>query len=220
MQFIDILRALRRYWRTVAVSIAIALAFGFGATALMPKTYVSVTQHFVQTSGSGTIAELQQGEVFAQARAQSYAAIVNTPLALQPVIDELGLDLTVEEFSEMVTVSVRPATVIFSVGVEAPTATEAARRTAAVGAQIRKSISQLERVAGTDTQTVSLVTLTEATFPTAPSSPALGMNLAAAFLLGAIIGSAAALIKYRNLLNAWPRTIPSLPEPQKAGKRT
>lgn len=219
MQFTDILRAMKRFWRTLAVSMAIALALGVGATSLMPKTYTSVTQHFVQTIGSGTIAELQQGEVFAQARAQSYAAIVNTPLVLEPVIEELGLDMTVEEFSETVVVSVRPATVIFSVGVSAPTPVEAARRTSAIGAQIRSSISQLEQVAGKEAQTVNLVTLAEATYPTNPSSPVLGVNLAVAAVLGASIGSALVLSRYHRLMMETPRRIRSASQRQKVGER-
>src|SRR5699024_10395251 len=150
------------------------------------------------TTGSGTIAELQQGEVFAKARAQSYAAVVNTPVVLQPVIDELGLDMTAEQFSNLVSVSVSPAPVIISAGVQGPTPAEAARRAAALGAQLRKTVGELDGVAGQSTQAVNLVTLTEATYPSSPSSPVLTVNLALFFVLGAAIGSSLALVRYRR----------------------
>ncbi len=219
MQFTDILLALRRFWRTVAVAIAIALALGYTASVLMPKSYTSMTEHFVRTTGSGTIAELQQGEVFAKARAQSYAAVVNTPVVLQPVIDELGLDMTAEQFSNLVSVSVSPATVIISAGVQGPTPAEAARRAAALGAQLRKTVGELDGVAGQSTQAVNLVTLTEATYPSSPSSPVLTVNLALFFVLGAAIGSSLALVRYRRPSVATRGRFQALPDQAMAGRR-
>lgn len=198
MQFTDIFLALRRFWLTVVLSILVAMGLGYMATTLMPKSYTSVSEHFVQTTGSGTIAELQQGEVFAKARAQSYAAVVNTPVVLQPVINELGLEMTAEELSELVTVSASPATVIISTGVKASTPEEAARRAAAIGAQLRQTVSELDGVSGQTTQAVNLVTLTEATYPRSPSSPILSVNLALSLVLGAAIGGALALLKQQR----------------------
>ena len=199
MHFTEIFMALRRYWRTMACCILVALALGFTATSLMPKTYTSVTEHFVQTTGSGTIAELQQGEVFAKARAHSYAAVVHTPVVLQPVIDELGLDMTAEQFSELVSVSVSPATVIIAAGVKGPSPEEAARRASALGAQWRTSVSELDGVAGQSVQAVNLVTLTEATYPANPSSPVLAVNLALSLVLGAAIGGSLAVARAHRL---------------------
>lgn len=196
MQYHDLLTALSTRWKTIAVTIFVTMALALAAFFAMPNTYTSESELFVRASGSGTIAELQQGEVFAQARAQSYAGIVNTPLVLKPAIEKLRLDSSVEELSENVSVAVRPATVIITVSVDAPTAAEATRRASAIGISLRERVSELDGTPDKSAPTVGLVVLTEATVPANPSSPLLVLNLAVGLLAGAAIGTALALLKH------------------------
>lgn len=196
MQYHDLLTALSTRWKTIALTTLVTTALALTAFFAIPNTYTSESELFVRASGSGTIAELQQGEVFAQARAQSYAGIVNTPLVLKPAIQKLRLDSSVEELSKNVSVSVRPATVIIAVSVDAPTAAEATRRAAAVGISLRERVSELDGTPDKSAPTVGLVVLTEATVPSSPSSPLLLLNLAMGLMAGAAIGTALALFKH------------------------
>ena len=79
----------------MAVTLA-GTAIAGGASVLIQPTSTAETELFVSIQSSGTVQELQQGNTFSQARVQSYAKTVGTPVVLQPAIDTLGLNSHLE----------------------------------------------------------------------------------------------------------------------------
>ena len=96
---------LLQYWRlivqnrliiiaTTVLGILTALIVNFTTT----PTYQSEAEIFVSTPASTLdISALATGGSFSQQRVKSYAQIVNSPLTLEPVIQQLELKTTPEE---------------------------------------------------------------------------------------------------------------------------
>jgi uncharacterized protein involved in exopolysaccharide biosynthesis len=88
------LQILRRNWILIIACTLVGLIIAGVGSLLLKPIYESESKLFVALQNSETVSELQQGNVFTQARVQSYVQTVNTPTVLQPVIDSLGLDIT------------------------------------------------------------------------------------------------------------------------------
>ena len=94
MQLQDYLTTLRRRWRTiVAAGHRLILLFGMYMIAKSDPTYAASTELFVAPGSVPGTAELVQGSTFYEDGVKTYALIVNSAIVLQPVIDDLGLDL-------------------------------------------------------------------------------------------------------------------------------
>ncbi|WP_432393362.1 YveK family protein [Pseudarthrobacter sp. L19] len=102
LDLLQYLRIFRRNWVLIASITCLGLLIGGAASLLSKPTYTAETQLFVAIQGSGSVQELQQGNTFSQARVQSYVKTVNTPIVLQPVIDQMRLDTTPSELSKRV----------------------------------------------------------------------------------------------------------------------
>lgn len=100
MELRDYVRILHKNWVLI---VAITL-LGISAAAVVSLTtkpsYEAHTQLYVSVrSESQASGELVQGSTFARQSVQSYVSIVGTESVLDPVIEELGLDLSVPELA-------------------------------------------------------------------------------------------------------------------------
>lgn len=195
MELKDYLRILRRSWIIVVACVLIGV-LGAGVTSLLIKpTYKSDTKLFVALQNSGSVTELQQGNVFSQARVQSYVKTVSTPTVLQPVIDSLGLDLTPQALSQSITASSDVNTVLISISVTDESPVQAAAIAQAVSRSLVEAVDKLERPAEGEPSPVKLSIVTPATAPTAPSSPNVRLNLVVGFLAGLAAGVGVAVLR-------------------------
>lgn len=199
MELKDYLRVLRRNWITV-VACALIGILGAGAASLLTKPlYESETKLFVALQNSGSVTELQQGNVFTQARVQSYVKTVSTPTVLQPVIDSLGLDVTPQVLSQRVTASSDVNTVLISISVTDESPVQAAAIAQAVSRSLVEAVDELERPAEGQASPVKLSIITPATAPTGPSSPNVRLNLILGLLIGLATGFGVSVL--RSLLD-------------------
>ena len=113
------------YWRLILqnrILIALCVFFGLVVSVAFTLTatpmYESKSQVFVSTPVTSLdIAALATGSSFSQQRVKSYAQIVNSPLTLSAVIEELGLDISAEDLSKRVSATAPLDTVLISIGV-------------------------------------------------------------------------------------------------------
>lgn len=199
MELKDYLRILRRNWIVVAACALTGLFVAGAATFLVQPIYKSETKLFVALQNSSTVSELQQGNVFTQARVQSYVKTVNTPAVLQPVIDSLGLDMTPEALSARISASSDVNTVLITITVSDGSPVQAAATAQAVGSSLIEVVDELERPAQGGTSPVKLSVVTPATAPANPSAPDTKLNLALGVFLGLVVGLGVALL--RSLLD-------------------
>lgn len=195
MELKDYFRILRRNWIAVVASTLAGLLIAGVATLMIQPTYESETKLFVALQNSATVTELQQGNVFTQARVQSYVKTVNTPAVLQPVVDSLGLEVTPEILSNQITATSDVNTVLINISVTDKSPIQAAAIAQAVGNSLIQAVDELEKPSAGGTSPVKLSIVTPATAPAAPSSPNVRLNLILGLLAGIAAGVALAVLR-------------------------
>ncbi len=200
----DYLRILKKRWLTIVITTLVVVGLAALFTGLQTKQYTSTTQFFVSVSGSNT-ASLQQGSTFTQERVKSYAQLLKTPRALNPVVDQLGDETKVKELSEKITVTTPPETVILEVSVTDASPEHAQRIATAIGEAFPEVVSEVERPEGSSKASPIKVSLVEpASTSDVPTSPVPIRNLALGLILGLSLGFGLALV--RHLLDTTVRT--------------
>ena len=180
------------YWRLILqnrILIALCVFFGLVVSVAFTLTatpmYESKSQVFVSTPVTSLdIAALATGSSFSQQRVKSYAQIVNSPLTLSAVIEELGLDISAEDLSKRVSASAPLDTVLISIGVIDAIPSRAADIANEIAKQFMIVASDLE-MRNTDLDTpVKISTVRLAAPADAPFTPRKKIN----YLLGIVFG--------------------------------
>lgn len=188
MDIYEYMRILRRNWILVVGVTLAGLLVGGAASVLVKPTYTAQTELFVSIQGSGTVSELQQGNIFSQARVQSYVKTVTTPAVLQPAIDSLGLDVTPEELAKRVKSSNELNTVLISISVVDNSPVQSAAIAQAVASSLVETVDNLEKPKNGGTSPVGLSIIKPAVAPVSPSAPNTKLNLVAGLLAGLVLG--------------------------------
>lgn len=184
------MRCLKQQWWIVVLTAVLGLIAGAGSAMIMPKSYESQAQVFVNVASPQSVTDLQMGEQFAMARAGSYAQVATTNSVLQPVVDELGLDVTPESLAESaVTVTNQPNTAMITITAtgDAPEETARLAQTTAeslvdVGQSLESGPQRGEQAG------VKLTVVQRAATPQSPAAPSLVLNTALGFFVGLVLG--------------------------------
>ncbi|MDQ4054471.1 MAG: polysaccharide biosynthesis tyrosine autokinase [Actinomycetota bacterium] len=193
MTFAEYFVLLQRRWRIWTAGLMLGLLAAFGVSATMETEYTATATSFVTVAepvDSGGQGEIFQGSQFAVQRVKSYAPLVESPDVLEPVIEELGLDLTSRQLARKVSVASAPETVLMDVSVADPDPNLAAALADAVSVQLGLVIEDLETARDGSQSNVKVSLARPANVPLQPSSPRILLNLA----LGAAAGLAAGLV--------------------------
>ena len=183
-------RLLLRNWIVIVACSLLGILAAGAFSLLMNPTYKSQTQLFVAIQSAGSVAELQQGNTFTQARVQSYVETAKTPAVLQPVIDNLGLEVTPAELAESVSARADLNTVLITISASDLSPVQAAAIAQSVGDSLVEKVAELESPRDGEGSPIKLSVVTPAVAPSQPSSPNASLNL----VMGAIMGLAAGLV--------------------------
>src|SRR5690625_4697564 len=112
MELRDLVRISRQRWVAIVVTAMIFLALVAAGTLLMTPQYTSSTRVFIGVQGSESVADLAQGSNFAERQMSSYIEVARSPLALDPVIETLNLEMEASEVADALTVTVPANTVV------------------------------------------------------------------------------------------------------------
>lgn len=195
MDLQDYLRVLRRNWIVIVSATLVGLLAGASATLIIRPTYTSESQLFVAIQGSGSVSELQQGNTFSQARVQSYVKTVETPVVLQPAIDNLGLDISASKLAGKVTATTDLDTVLITISAQDTSPVQASAIAQAVANSLIQAVDTLERPKNGGTSPVSLSIIRPAEAPTSPTAPNVQLNLFIGLLTGFLAGVAVAFVR-------------------------
>jgi succinoglycan biosynthesis transport protein ExoP len=204
----DYARILRRNIVLIIATTLIGLAAGAANALVTPARYEASTQLFVAASSptSSSNNDLRQGTEYARQAVLSYVDVISSALVLQPVIDDLGLEETVDELAERVSATANLNTVVITIRVEDDRPDGAARVADAVSDSFTAVVAEeLERPTGDRVSPVRIETLQPATVPTDPSAPNVRLALAVGTLLGLAVGIAIAVL--RTVLDTRVRTV-------------
>lgn len=195
MALTDYLRFLRRNWVLMVVSTMLLTTAAAVYTFTVTPQYTAETKLFAAAQNSDSIAELQQGSSFTQARIESYARTAETPLVLQPVIDSLGLDTTPLELAERIEASADLNTVLLTINAADSSPVRAAAIAQAVSESLVDGIAELETTSSSSDSPVKLSVVTPAVAPSEPTSPRPRINVGLGFVMGLLIGVGLSLLR-------------------------
>lgn len=195
MELSDYIRILRKNWLVVVALTLLGLGGALAYTLTRTPIYESSSAVFVSTQAGSTTAELQQGSSFTQARINTYVGLVTTPIVLDPVIGELGLDQTSEQLASKVKASAAVNSTLITIVVEDANPALAARTANAIAQSVATVVPQLEPEAEDGSSTVRLSRVRDAQAAIRPSSPNVALNLALGVLVGLSAGIVVAVVR-------------------------
>lgn len=195
LAFGDYLGIIRRYWVFIVATTLFGILLACVMTLMVKPVYTAKTQLFVAIQNSGSVADLQQGNTFSQARVKSYVETAKTPAVLQPVIDSLGLQLTPAQLATQIVPSADMNTVIITISASDPSPAQAAAIAQGVSTSLIDVVEELESPATGQSSPVKLSVVTPSVAPSAPSSPKIEMNLALGLIIGLGVGLLVAFVR-------------------------
>jgi polysaccharide biosynthesis transport protein len=191
---VEYLSILRARWRSVVIVLLIAVALAGVASLRATPVYVARADVFFSVSISGSTSDLSRGFAFAQGQVRSYATVARQPIVLEPVIAQLGLDITPVELSRKIVAQSPLDTVIIEIRVSDSDPEQAARIANAVAAQLGVAVKGLAPRSAAQSP-VNVTTVAPAAVPQFPASPRTKVNLGIALVLGLIGGAVAAVAR-------------------------
>lgn len=181
---IDVIYLLKKLWSKKFLIIFMSLFFGtlslIATIFLIAPSYTATTRLYVvgQSSDNVTTQDLQVGTYLVN----DYKEIIKSNDVLSKVLAKEDSDLSTEELSKMIAVSVPADTRVISISVESKdpkVATQLSNRVREVAAEKIKEVTKVQDV----------TTLEVAQIPEKPSSPNTKRNL----ILGALVGAFVAI---------------------------
>lgn len=210
MELQDYLRIVRHYWRSFLSTALLCISLAAGFTLLQSPTYTASSSIFLSVEGGGTAGELSQGASYAERQVKSYVNVATTAMVLQPVIDDLGLELTPAQLAKRMTVSSPTATSVIDIAVNDGDPELATRIANAVAASLQQAVVELTPEGPDGTGMVAASVIDPAVVPSTPTSPRPANNLALGALLGMLLGFGQALL--RSLLDTRLRSAEDIAE--------
>lgn len=207
MDLKNYLRILRRRWQIVLALTALGAALAGVLTLMTPRTYQSTVEFFISAVDGQNTAQLASGGTFTQQRVKSYAQLLKTPRALDPVIAEAGIE-TSGSLASKVTATIPPDSVLLDVAISDHDPRVAQKLADAVATTFPSTIAELERVG--DYTPVKVTVVKNADLPTTPMAPRPMRNIALGIFLGLLGGFGIAVL--REVLDTKVRTKDDLEE--------
>lgn len=118
MDIHDYLGVLRRGIVLIVVGVLLGLAGGYVAQGMEKPTYSATSRELLTNKTAGDLS-------ISQGRIASYVLVASSGLVLQPVIDDLKLDTTVDDLAKRIAIVSPPNTLVIEITATASTAAEA-----------------------------------------------------------------------------------------------
>lgn len=192
-------RILQARWRWVAWGVIGAIATMAVLLILLPPTYRTTATVFIRTPGDVS-QSMDGGDLYAQSRAETYAALAQSTGVASRVVADMGLNLSPEKLARRVQARHIGRTTMFQVKVSAPSADEARRTADVLLHELSVDATALETVPGGLLPRAELVVVDPPSPPTrvlALRAP-LYLVLIAAIATGAFFGALTAVIRSRE----------------------
>lgn len=194
MNGVELWSLLRRRWLTVVVVTAVSLLAGGAATAFMPKKYASEALLYVSAVGAEDAGSLAQGTTFIQSQIKSYPTLVTAPTVLEKVRELSGTAAGTGDLASRVTTTVPTDSTLMRLVVQGEDPAQAAELASAFATAVIQEITRLETRPDSKVTPVRVALVDQPVAPSGPVSPSPIPILAAAGLLGVLIGLAVAVI--------------------------
>jgi len=187
-----------KYWAFVLAAAVVAALVGYGLSQLATPGYSARSTLYFSIGYGNSGSDLNQGGSYAQGQMLSFAELATSERVLQPVIDDLELDLTSAELAGLVDVTTPANTVVLDITATSSDPELAASIANGVAQHLTDAVSDVAPRDEDGRSTVAVRTVQSADTPTVPVSPNTRVNVVAAILIG-LIGSVLVIAIIRAL---------------------
>ena len=204
------LQIFRKYWRSILTVLSVCVGAALVFTFLQTPKYSSTSSALIAVDTAATPGELSSGALYAERQVSSFVALADSALVLDPVIDELGLNVTPQALRSRVSVSAPAGTSIVDVTVTDTNAGRAAEIANAITASLKNVTSDVVPTGPDGDEIVTVTVVEPASESSRPVSPRPVVNIALGLIAGVVLGLGQALV--RRLLDSRIRTRDDLEE--------
>jgi len=185
----NLLQTLRKRWILIVITTLIAaLASGIISYFVLTPVYQSSTQLLVNQKNSAKQIDVNQLQSNVD-MINTYSVIIKSPVILQKVIEELNLSDSVDQLNQKITVSNQENSQVFTVTVEDTSSIQAGKIANTVASIFQNDVPSIMNV-----DNVSILSKAKVGDHLTPVEPKPLLNIAAATLLGLVIGAGLALL--------------------------
>ena len=204
------LQTFRKYWRSILTVLSVCVGAALVFTFLQTPKYSSTSSALIAVDTAASPGELSSGALYAERQVSSFVALADSALVLDPVIDELGLNVTPQALRSRVSVSAPAGTSIVDVTVTDTNAGRAAEIANAITASLKNVTSDVVPTGPDGDEIVTVTVVEPASESSRPVSPRPVVNIALGLIAGVVLGLGQALV--RRLLDSRIRTRDDLEE--------
>lgn len=196
MELREFVRVLRARWILIVLLALVGVGSASAFSIVQAPKFSSTSKVFVSTSSAGTAQDLATGNSFTVQRVITYSALVNTPIVLLPVIDDLNLDVSVPNLAGRITASAPTGTSLIEISVTDLSAIRSAEIANSVSQNLAKVVQKIETPDTPDAVSPVKLTLAQiATTPSRPVSPNVPLNIALGLFVGLLVGTGLAVLR-------------------------
>lgn len=204
MTIADLLQIVRKHLASAIISFVVVFAAVAAVTFIMPPKYTATAEVFATYAGQSgetqTTNDMSSGANYLNTQIKTYPELVKTEAVLQPVIKDLGLDMTTTDLAGVVTAANPTNTFMVDISAEVGDPQQAADIANSVAKNLSDQISSdLYNNSSSSGSPIKLTVVQKAQTPSGQSSPNIPLYLAAGLILGLIVGIGVALLK--DILN-------------------
>lgn len=188
-------RALVKSWPVILVLALLGGAAGYGFAQTRPDSFRATSSVFVSAAEGSDPNELLQGSSYTQNLVQSYTRLATATIVLEPVISDLGLDVTPVQLARQITAENPLNTVIIDVAVVDGDRQRAADIANAVTRSLSAEARSLSPESAAGLSTLSVAPIAEATPPNQPVGPNRRLITLTGLAIGLALGVVLALVR-------------------------
>ena len=208
----EYLSALRKRWLVITLLAVLGAGAGFGLAKTTVPTYRASTTTFVSLARGETVNELVQGTMYTQNLVESFARLATMPTVLDPVIEELDLNMSARSLARTITATTPLDTMFVEISATSRDPELAANVADAVTTSLASTVETIAPSGAEDTPSVTMTVVADAVVPTVPFTPNTKMNVALGGAGGLAVGVALALLL--TVLDTRVRGIKDVPSHQ------
>ena len=205
MSIADLLQIVRKHLASAIISFVVVFAAVAAVTFIMPPKYTATAEVFATYAGQSgetqTTNDMSSGANYLNTQITTYPELVKTEAVLQPVIKDLGLDMTTTDLADVVTATNPTNTFMVDISAEVGDPQQAADIANSVAKNLADQISSdlYNNSSSSNGSPIKLTVVQKAQTPTSQSSPNIPLYLAVGLIFGIIVGVGVALL--RDILN-------------------
>ena len=171
MELVEYANVLRRRWAVIVCSALVGALAAFGWAWTTPPTYTATAKVYVSLNTGDSTSDLLQGSTYVKNLIESYAALTDMPVVLDPVAQELGTGTTGRELARSISADSPLNTSIIEIKVDDGAPERAAEIANAVAQELSTAVVDLSPATPTGDQAIAVTVVSPAEVPPYPSAP-------------------------------------------------